>query len=75
MSENLFAYIITNYSDSRAGAITGTRSTNTVDNSATKGYCYCPRGLEFTNCFTNMEWNKEFACCRYERELSLRNLL
>ena len=36
MSENLFAYIITNYSDSRAGAITGTRSTNTVDNSATK---------------------------------------
>lgn len=31
MSENLFAYTISNYSESEAGAITGARAGNTVD--------------------------------------------
>lgn len=37
MSENLFAYTISNYSESEAGAITGARAGNTVDTTAAKG--------------------------------------
>ncbi|AJQ28863.1 hypothetical protein [Pelosinus fermentans] len=36
MSENLFAYAISNYVNSQAGAITGSRSTSSVDTAAAK---------------------------------------
>lgn len=36
MSENLFAYAISNYVNSQAGAITGSRRTSSVDTAAAK---------------------------------------